>query len=95
MKTTQRTAWGLGEIDFETDVEAFAVFRALLKKQEVAPVDRVYVTLIGLIETLRDRSGSILPRGFGHLGAAPVQLIQRSVSVKDVVIERAAAAKER
>jgi hypothetical protein len=48
--------------------------------------DRLWITYIGVFEAYDDDSDHALRNGFGHLNAAPVQLIVKDV--RDAVVER-------
>jgi hypothetical protein len=77
----------INDVPFDTDEDSLvAVTNAFGKDSSIHP--RVSVTFVGLFETRADFKlinpvGS--PQGFGHLGAAPVQLLLkecRGVSVE-------------
>jgi hypothetical protein len=95
LKETQRTAWGLGEIGFRQDKRAFAEFFATVKQRSSDQPVRIVATFLGLLETYKDLtlrirrypSGVVAGYGFGHLGASPAQVVLKSVSLTDIVVE--------
>ncbi len=103
LRQSQRTAWGLGEVPFAHPDEPaftqlFAKIKAVLSDPPYPePGDRITVTFLGQLETYnkldllvrRTSSGGISAVGFGHLGLSPAQLILKSVSLKDLIIEPA------
>jgi hypothetical protein len=89
-RKAERSAFGLRDPSFEVDEQALGAFRTLARENQDKLSVKMTVTFLGLFETFHPRplpSGSISVLGFGHEGAAPGQLIMKSVSLKDIVIE--------
>jgi hypothetical protein len=81
--------------DFAIDERAFGRFNEILRKKHFDPRQRIWVTYLGLFEAydnLAERvrrlpDGGLQGYGFGHLAYCPFQLVIKTVSLSDVVVE--------
>jgi hypothetical protein len=85
MSGASRRAAGVWSTDLDASIKAITL--EMEKRRFNAQRDRLWVTYTGVFEAYDDESNHALRHGFGHLNAAPAQLIVKEI--RDAVVEQA------